>query len=230
MASTGDPGTGRRAGGSRGPSAAVYRRRRLAVTALVLLVVVALAVGVMVLAWLHGRDTDPAAGGAATEATGSSPTGGPSAVPSSAPSAAEPSPSATAAAPSPTEEDCAADVVVAAEADKANYAEGENPLLSLIVRNEGTEDCTVNVGTSQMEFMLTSDGERVFSSADCQHASQDLEHTIAAGGEERATFEWSRNRTAPGCTAVAGQPGSGTYTLITRLGARSSSAVEFTLQ
>jgi hypothetical protein len=119
--------------------------------------------------------------------------------------------------------------VVSAETDRQNYGPGEDPVLSLVVRNEGPEACTVNVGTSQMEFVLTSDEERVFSSTDCQHDSQDLERTIEPGGEERATFEWSRKRTVPGCT-VEEDPGAGTYALTTRLGARSSSPVSFTLQ
>jgi hypothetical protein len=119
--------------------------------------------------------------------------------------------------------------VVSAETDRQSYGPGEDPVLSLVVRNEGPEACTVNVGTSQMEFVLTSGDERVFSSTDCQHDSQDLERTIEPGGEERATFEWSRNRTVPGCTPVE-DPGPGTYALTTRLGARSSSPVAFTLQ
>ena len=82
----------------------------------------------------------------------------------------------------------------------------------------------------QMEFVLTRADERVFSSIDCQQSSQDLQRTIAPGGEERATFEWSRNRSVPGCTAVDEQPAAGGYSLTTRLGARSSAPAEFTLQ
>ncbi len=121
-------------------------------------------------------------------------------------------------------------VVVTAEADKKTYGPGDVPVLSLVVRNEGTAACTVNVRTSQMEFVLTSAVDRVFSSIDCQQASQDLERIIEPGGEERATFEWPRNRTLPGCTVVEEKPATGSYALITRLGARSSSPVWFTLQ
>lgn len=119
--------------------------------------------------------------------------------------------------------------MVAAETDKDRYASGEQPVLSLVVRNEGASPCTVNVGTSQMEFVLTRDDERVFSSSDCQQASQDLERVIEPGGEDRAMFEWNRKPTVPGCTVVDGGPDAGSYTLTTRLGARSSEPVEFTL-
>ncbi|MUK01168.1 hypothetical protein GM708_03995 [Vibrio cholerae] len=238
MASTGDHGTGRRAGGTRRPSAAVYRRRRLAVTVLALLVVAALAVGGAALAGLFGRGPDASAGGptvaAATPGVPSEAPSEPGSVPSAAASSSPPGSAAASSGPTadpgPTAGGCATDVVLVAETDREAYAADEDPVLSLVVRNEGGEPCTVNVGTSQMEFVLTSDGERVFSSTDCQQASQDLERTVEPGGEERATFQWTRNRTVPGCTVVEESPGAGEYTLTTRLGARSSTPVGFTLR
>jgi pyruvate/2-oxoglutarate dehydrogenase complex dihydrolipoamide acyltransferase (E2) component len=216
------------------------------VTLLALLVIAALAVTGLVLAGVLGKGADAAAGEPPTPEASSSASTSPAPsrpAPSTAPSASPaPSPSATSASPSPSpsaspsaSDDASDDgcdparVVVSAETDRQSYGPGEDPVLSLVVRNEGPEACTVNVGTSQMEFVLTSADERMFSSTDCQHDSQDLERTIEPGGEERATFEWSRNRTVPGCTPVE-DPGPGTYALTTRLGARSSSPVAFTLQ
>ncbi|WP_082471156.1 hypothetical protein [Arthrobacter sp. Leaf234] len=245
MAHTDDQGSARR--GGRRASPAVYRRRRLAFLILAVLVVAVLAIGGMALAGTLGRTDDAAAGastspeaptaaamtpGAATPAPSAAapsapPTAGPTATPTATPSA-----DPTAASPEPTPSDAcdAARVVVSAETDRESYGSGESPVLALVVRNEGEEPCTVNVGTSQMAFEITSGGERIFSTTDCQQGSQDLERTIAPGGEERATFEWARNRTVPGCTVVDEEPGAGDYTLITRLGARSSQSVEFTLQ
>ena len=121
-------------------------------------------------------------------------------------------------------------MVVVAGTDERTYSPEENPVLSLVIRNGGTTACVVNVGTSQMEFVLTRGAERVFSSIDCQESSEDLDRVIEPGGEERATFEWARNRTVPGCTVVEDEPAKGSYTLTTRLGARSSAPVTFTLQ
>lgn len=241
MAYTGERGSGGR--GGRRPSPAVYRRRRLAVLILAVLVVAVLAIGGTALAGLLGRGGDATAGASASPGapvTGAAPSGTATPAPTaSAPMvtpSATPTPAAartpTAAPAEPTASDAcdAARVVVAAETDHDSYAPDENPVLTLVVRNEGEAPCTVNVGTSQMEFVITSGGERIFSSTDCQQASQDLERTIAPDGEERATFEWTRNRTVPGCTGVEGEPGSGEYTVTTRLGARSSSPLGFTLQ
>lgn len=218
------------------------------VTILALLVIAVLVVGGVALAGMLGRGTDgaavrsPAAEASAGPATEDpAPTASPapaSTAPRATPSAtasssttpqASPSPTATATA-APSSETCGRAVAVAAETDKQSYEPGENPVLSLVVRNGGDMPCTVNVGTSQMEFVLTSADERVFSSTDCQQASQDLERTIGPGGEERATFEWSRDRSVPGCTVVDEAPGAGSYTLTTRLGARSSAPVEFDLR
>ncbi|MPY12151.1 DUF4232 domain-containing protein [Arthrobacter bussei] len=245
MAHTGDHGSGRR--GGRRASPAVYRRRRLAVLILAVLVVAVLAIGGMALAGTLGRTggatagastspeaptAAPAPSGTATSApSAQAPSAPPTAAPTAAPTAT-PSAGPTTASPGPTPSDgcAAAQVVVSAETDRESYGSGESPVLVLVVRNEGEKPCTVNVGTSQMAFEITSDGERIFSSTDCQQGSQDLERTIAPGGEERATFQWTRNRTVPGCTVVDEEPGAGDYTVITRLGARSSASVDFTLQ
>lgn len=213
-----------------------------------LLVLAALAVGAVALAAVLGRGADatagsptPGAGTSAAEdaaaATSTPPTSAPSttAAPSAiaAPPTATASPSSGATSPGPaasSSDGCdPAKVVVLAETDKKAYGPADVPVLSLVVRNEGITACTVNVGTSQMEFVLTRAADRVFSSIDCQQASQDLDRIIEPGGEERATFEWSRNRTVPGCTVVEDKPDAGSYALTTRLGARSSSPVEFAL-
>lgn len=120
--------------------------------------------------------------------------------------------------------------MVEAGTDRPSYGPDDTVLLSLVVRNEGDTACTANVGTSQMEFLVTRGDERVFSSIDCQQASQDLERTIEPGADQRAEFEWSRNRSMPGCTPVEEEPGAGQYTVTTKLGLRSSSPVDFTLQ
>ena len=208
---------------------------------LLLLVVVTLAVGAAFLTGaLGGDEPDAAVAGQGTTTAPVDPTPAPpSADPTPAPtptaaptaeSTPEATPSASSAAPTPSAAGCADAVVVSAETDQQSYAAGEEPVLSLVVRNEGGEACEVNLGTSQMEFVLTRDGERIFSSVDCQADSQDLERTLAPGGDERATFDWARNRTVPECTVVEEEPEPGEYTLITRLGARSSDPIEFTLQ
>lgn len=149
-------------------------------------------------------------------------------------SAAGPDASSTAAAAptsTSTEPVCnPASIKVTGSTDAETYGAGENPVLSLTVSNSGDAPCPVNVGTSQMEFLVTSGGDRIFSSRDCQEGAEDLEVTVEPGASETARFTWERIRSTPGCAAVDAVPGPGQYVFQTRLGERTSDKVTFTLQ
>lgn len=204
-------------------SPAVYRRRRL-VAGGALLLVIALVVSGFAMAGLFGgseqaSSTDPAASAPASAAATGSP---------SASAAASAAPTATATA-TPT---CNQNLVtVSASTDKAAYDPEENPMLTLKVTNGGTVPCQVNIGTSQMEFLVTSGPDRVFSSRDCQTTSEDLVKVIAPGASETANFPWSRNRTVEGCSVVDAKPGAGGayYIFTAKLGSKASPKAVFQL-
>ena len=201
----------------------MYRRRRLFLGT-ALLLVIALVVGGFSLAGAfsgkseQASSTDPAAGATA------------SADPSSqaSPSSSAPAPTPT---PSPTPTCNQNLVTVSASTDKAAYGPEENPMLTLKVTNGGTMPCEVNIGTSQMEFLVTSGADRIFSSKDCQAKSEDLVKTIAPGASETANFPWSRNRTLEGCQAVEAKPGGGGayYIFTAKLGSKASPKAVFQL-
>ncbi len=162
--------------------------------------------------------TDPASANPAASAT-------PSAA-ASATASATPSPTASA---TPT---CDQNLVtVSASTDKPAYGPGENPMLTLKVTNGGKVPCEVNIGTSQMEFLVTSGSDRIFSSKDCQASSEDLVKVIAPGASETANFPWNRNRSVDGCKAVAAAPGGGGayYIFTAKLGSRASPKAVFQL-
>ena len=153
------------------------------------------------------------------------------------PTAAAPSPPSSAAPkadaqPSVKAEEgmCpAAAVKVAASTDSEVYAAGSNPLLTLSVTNTGSEPCKINVGTTQMEFVVTSGSDRIFSSADCQDGGKDLLKEFEPGATETANFTWERLRSAPGCTAVSSNPNPGWYVFTARLGEAASEKAVFQL-
>lgn len=208
----------------RKPSAAVYRRRRLFVGG-ALLLVIALVTAFAVAGAFSGKSeqassTDPTAG--ATAPAGPSDGASPSA--SASEPAATPTPSATPG--------CNQNLVtVSASTDKAAYGPGENPMLTLKVTNGGTMPCEVNIGTSQMEFLVTSGADRIFSSRDCQAKSEDLVKVIAPGASETANFPWPRNRSVEGCQPVEAKPGAGGayYIFTARLGSKASPKAVFQL-
>ncbi|AJT42375.1 hypothetical protein [Psychromicrobium lacuslunae] len=202
-------------GPARRPSAAVYRRRRLVVGVLAILVIAAL---VAVISMLVGHFSKPQA------ADSPNPT---NSQPSAAPKDTTPS-VASSARPSCDQ----SKVTVKATTDAASYSAGKNPVFTLTVSNSGEAPCEVNVGTSQMEFLVLSGEDRIFSSKDCQDKPSDLKKTIAPGGSEKAVFPWPRNRTVAGCSAVAAKPGVGAnaqYTLTVKLGDKTSGKAVFKL-
>jgi hypothetical protein len=121
-------------------------------------------------------------------------------------------------------------VTVVASVDAQVYAPGQNPLLEMKVTNGGTVPCEVNLGTSQMEYVITSGSDRIFSSKDCQDGSDDLSKTIAPGASETANFPWQRNRSAPGCSPVPVIPKPGYYKFQAILGQWTSNMAVFELQ
>jgi hypothetical protein len=200
----------------RPPLKAVYRRRRLFV-GLVLLLIVSVSLGGFAVVSGAMRASEQAS---STDRNSSD--GG----------AAKPTASASETPSIPATPTCDQSLVtVSASTDKASYAAGENPLLTLKVTNGGKVACEVNLGTSQMEYTVTSGSDRIFSSVDCQAESSDLVKTLAPGQSETANFPWQRNRTVPGCGAVSAKPGAGGayYLFVARLGTKSSTKAVFQL-
>jgi hypothetical protein len=158
--------------------------------------------------------------------------------PSDAAAAPAASPSATASAvPTPTPTPTSTPtcnqnlVTVSASTDKAAYGAGENPMLTLKVTNGGTMPCEVNIGTSQMEFLVTSGADRIFSSRDCQAKSEDLVKIIQPGASESANFPWARNRSVEDCQPIEAKPGAGGayYIFTAKLGSKASPRAVFQL-
>lgn len=210
-------GNGQRGQGARRPPlTAVYRRRRLLAGVLLLLVLALLAGGVVAVSGAFGSRQAEGSGAPAGESVP-----GADGIPSGSPSPA--STSGRGCDPSR--------VSVTAATDQTAYAAGEIPMLSLQVTNGNKVPCEVNMGTSQMEFLIISGSDRIFSSRDCQAESSDLMKTIAPGQSETANFPWPRNRSVPGCVAIEAVPGAGGayYVFTARLGNALSPKAVFQL-
>jgi hypothetical protein len=204
----------------------VYRRRRLFVGG-ALLLIIALVSAFAVAGAFSGRSQQ-----ASSTAPGATASADPAAPASPSASASS---SARTATPTPTPSatpGCNQNLVtVSGSTDKAAYGPGENPMLTLKVTNGGTMPCEINIGTSQMEFLVTSGPDRIFSSRDCQAVSEDLLKVIAPGASETANFPWPRNRSVEGCQPVESKPGGGGayYIFTAKLGSRASPKAVFQL-
>lgn len=200
----------------------MYRRRRLFLAG-ALLLIIALVSSFAVAGALSNKSEQ-----ASSTETGATASAGPAAGASPSPSASEPAATPTPSATPGCNQNL---VTVSASTDKAAYGPGENPMLTLKVTNGGTMPCEVNIGTSQMEFLVTSGADRIFSSRDCQAKSEDLVKVIAPGASETANFPWSRNRSVEGCQPIEAKPGGGGayYIFTAKLGSKASPKAVFQL-
>ena len=152
--------------------ASVYWRRRI-VVGLGLIAVIAI---ILLIIFQPGRGEEPAAGPS------------PSAEPDSTPTSS----------PAVTVEECdPLDISLEPVTDKNSYAAGEFPQLSLRVTNEGASACSINLGSTQQEFRITSGSDEIWSSRDCQVDPVDAVRELDAGETLTSPpIEWDRTRSS----------------------------------
>lgn len=133
---------------------------------------------------------------------------------------ANPSPSST-----PVAEPCLPrNVTVEAVTDQTTYASGQNPQLSIRLTNDGTTDCTLNVGTTTQVFTITSGSDTWWRSTDCQAEPSDMVVLLAAGQtvSSAAPLTWDRTRSSVSTCADADRPrapgGGASYHLSVEIG------------
>jgi len=113
-----------------------------------------------------------------------------------------PDPSASASSsstPGPHTAACtAADIALTAVTDKVRYAEDEKPMISMSITNTGSEDCTINAGSTQQVLQITSGSDVIWTSTDCQTGAVDAVITLEAGQTQSTTpIPWDRTRSSP---------------------------------
>lgn len=132
---------------------------------------------------------------------------------------------------------CASGAVkVDAVTDQASYTEGQLPQLSIALTNTGTVPCTVDAGTAQQVFTITSGSEVYWKSTDCQTEKAEATVLLQPGKtiSSQAPITWDRTRSdAATCQAQreAVPAGGASYHLQTSVaGIVSASTKQFILQ
>lgn len=125
-------------------------------------------------------------------------------------------------------------LAVTALVSQESYAEGEYPQLALSVENTGDAPCTANLGTSGIEFVITSGDDEVWRSADCQADSEDLAAILDPGEPEQTEWlEWDRTRSSTDTCDAMRDPvaaGGATYHLRASVaGVQSAETASFLL-
>ncbi|WP_138946462.1 hypothetical protein [Plantibacter sp. M259] len=205
----------------RGPERpAVYWRRRLIVFGVLLAVIVLVIVLIVRLA-----------SGPGTENTAAKTTPTPTATPAptAAPEASTTAPIDEAATTDPgSAAACTADQIrVEAVVNGTSFAADELPQLSLSVTNTGSAACTMNAGTSQQVFTVSSGEEPYWTSTDCQTAPSDQQVLLEPGKtvSSNPPITWDRTRSAPDTCDQPRDPvpaGGASYHLNTSIGGFAS--------
>lgn len=206
----------------RGPERpAVYWRRRLIVFGALLAVIVLVIVLIVRLA-----------SGAGAENTAATPTPTPTTAapaPTATPEASTTAPIDEAATTDPgSAAACTADQIrVEAVVNGTSFAADELPQLSLSVTNTGSAACTMNAGTSQQVFTVSSGEEPYWTSTDCQTAPSDQQVLLEPGKtvSSNPPITWDRTRSAPDTCDQPRDPvpaGGASYHLNTSIGGFAS--------
>ena len=137
-------------------------------------------------------------------------------------------PSAPASAPAAGAACVPAKIKLLAVATKSTYAATEQPQISMSITNTGTVDCTINLGSTQQELIVTSGSETIWDSKDCQTAPVDAPITLKPGvAVTTPAIPWDRTRSSK-TTCDASRPpvtaGGASYHLEVKVGAISSKA------
>lgn len=173
----------------RKPPQVYWRRRAIALLALVAVVVA------IVLVIVRPGSGD-ATGNAAPVGTASS-TGAADAATAASPAPGDVNAPAGPAADGGLSACGQADIVVTPHTDTARYPAGSLPQLSFSLTNRGAGACTLDVGTATQSYTITSGSETYWVSTDCQTGASNTPTVINAGATLSSTpISWDRTRSA----------------------------------
>lgn len=154
--------------------------------------------------------------------------------------AAEDTPSAspTSAAPVPDEKaasgKCPAEKVgLKAKVDKKSFKEEAKPKFKMVIENNHTATCLIEVGTKEQEFLVEKNGDVVWSSKFCaadKDENAEVSTEFAPESEKTAQFEWNRVQVDKNCNRTNKDFGPGDYELVVKLGDEKSKPVKFELE
>lgn len=195
----------------------MFRRRRITVGILALIVAAVLTVGVVL----------------AVQAVQGIRDG----LSAPAPVAETPDPTAPGPEGDAASGECPPDTTrVAASTDEDEYDVDEEPVLTIEVTNGHSADCLIDVGEAQQEFVVERDGDTVWSSRYCgpDYDEEEGEEgtnplVFPAESSKKATLTWPRIPVDDSCRQTDEAFPAGEYDLIVKLGEEESEPVPFIL-
>lgn len=200
----------------------VYWRRRLVVI-LLLIVLIALVVwGIRAVVGAVGEDVQAATPPPTTPAT-SAPPATATATGTQSASASESESEEATQTESPSASDCSAESLkVLATSSARSAAPGSAIKVGMTIENAGEENCVVDAGSGNLELVITSGNDQVWSSDDCQGPAENRPTEVEPGAKLSSEVNWNAVRSSEGCPTDVSALKPGTYQLRGKVGSITS--------
>lgn len=159
---------------------------------------------------------DPSASASAEPSAQASGTASASAQPSDG-AQAESGTSSSATTPQPSQsteqavQACSDALTVTTSVDQKTYAQGQQPVITTTVTNGSQNPCTVDLGTANATYQITSGPANVYSSQTCSGQGTRNEAVLQAGAKQTLSQTWDRGMNVYGCGESAQQARTGYY-------------------
>lgn len=199
--------------------ASVYRRRRITVLGMAVVVLALFTVGIVLLvqAVTGGGKASPEAKQQEQSQTGGD---------------AQKQGSQNVPGPGEASGKCPTEaVVVSAATDKKSYKPNSVIKLELAVTNKHDASCAIDVGAKQQTFTVKKDKDTVWSSAYCVSGPQeDSTQVFVSGARKKSILPWDMIPTDKKCNRTADTLEPGEYSLVTKLGEIESKPAKFVVE
>ena len=213
--------------------ASVYRRRRITVLGLAVVVLALFTVGIVLLA--QGLTKNPAGPGEPQAQTQSGEEQGQGGQEGESGESGESGGSGEQpAGPGPDESSgkCPTEAVeISAKTDKPSYKPNSVIKLELGVTNKHNASCAIDVGPKKQTFTVKKDKGTVWSSAFCVSGQQkDQTQVFVSGANKKSVLPWDMIPTDDKCNRTKDTLDPGEYTLVTKLGDIESQPAKFVVE
>ncbi|MCM6772838.1 hypothetical protein NDR87_05740 [Nocardia sp. CDC159] len=213
------------------PPEIYWRRRLLAIAALVVALALLIWLAVFLLRG-NGKSADKPAAATSSSAV-AKPAGGPGTTASSTAETgtAKPAPTANATAsgspPQCPDQSLALKVTVA----QPNYKSGEQPVFRIVITNISTAACSRDVGSGLQQVSVTSlDGQhRLWANTDCDQGGPADMRTLGGGQQAEFTLTWSGTTSQPSCAGERVPVPPGGYAVVAQFGSVRSAPEPFNI-
>ncbi len=211
------------------PPEIYWRRRLLAIGALIVALALVIWLAMLLLRG-GGGDKDPKAAAATSTSAAATGTG--------ASGSAKPSPSEAAASGtvnstangSPAQ--CPdQSIAVKSNVGQPTYKAGEQPVFTVVITNISTGACTRDMGSGLQQVWVQSlDGQRrLWSSTDCDQGGPADVRTLNGGQQAAFTLTWSATTSQPGCAGDRVPVPAGGYAVVAQFGSVRSGPETFNI-